>query len=180
MMRLAVTLVLLLSLVLPAAAQDCTIGTYSNPAGLLYDSFPTPLELTSFWVLIFAEDTAAAAAYSIEIPSNILVQGHVWGPSGDGLVIEEPTGTNVALAECALGFGGLPVVVAEYQYIVLPGFCCAFITLGPNTSQDPEFPQYVTCTDVKKDCAVGPSLYIGHADPVEETSFSAVKALFNH
>ena len=77
-MRLAASLVLLLCLSLPAAAQDCSIGTYSNPAGLLYDSFPTPLELTSFWVLIFAEDTAAAAAYSIEIPSDILVQGYLW------------------------------------------------------------------------------------------------------
>ena len=179
-MRIAVALCLLFCLSIPAAAQDCTIGAYSNPAGLVYDSFPTPLELTSLWVLLFAEDTAGAAAYSIEIPSNIFVQGRILGPSGDGLVIDEPTGTNVALGECAIGFGGLPVIVEEYQFIVFPGFCCALITLGPNTSQDPEFPQYVTCSDVKKDCAVGPSLYIGHADPVGDRSFGAVKALFNH
>ena len=179
-MKLALVFLTLTMFATPVLAQDCSIGTYSNPAGLLYDSFPTPEEINSFWVLLFAEDTAAAAAYSISIPGDVYVQRRYFGPSGDGLVIDEPTGTNVALAECAIGFGGLPVIVTEYQYVVFPGFCCAFITLGPNTSQDPEFPQYVTCSDVKKDCEVGPSLYIGHGDPVEETSFSAVKSLFNH
>jgi hypothetical protein len=163
----------------PALGQDCAIGVYGNPLGTLVDYFPTPLELESFYVILFTEDTAAAASYSIEIPSSVFVQSRFSGPSGDGLVIDEPTGTNVALAECAIGFGGLPVLVDEYRYIVLPGFCCAFITIGPNTSLDRTLPQYVTCNDITRDCDLGPDLYLGHADPIYETSFSAVKSLFH-
>ena len=66
-MNLFVILLSLLAVAGPALAQECSIGVYANPEGTLDDYFPTPGELESFYVVIFTEDTAAAAAYSIEI-----------------------------------------------------------------------------------------------------------------
>jgi len=177
LMRPSLALVFLLCLAVPASAQDCTISAYADRAGTLSQDNPDPLVLDSFYVVIFAEATVAGAAYSIEIPDGVIVQARFTGPSGAGLVIDEPTGTSAALGECVVGFGALPVLVDEYRYIALyPMF--HLVTLGPNASQDPEFPQYVTCNDMMRDCEAGSPLFLGHGDAVYETSFSAVKALY--
>ena len=113
-------------------------------------------------------------------PTGMFLQARFTGPSGNGLVIDEPTGTNAALAECVIGFGGLPVVIDEYQFVVFPGFGGGVIDLGPNTSQHPDLPQYVTCADVTVDCEIGPPAYLDWVFPTEDRSFGAIKALFNN
>ena len=107
-------------------------------------------------------------------------QARFTGPSGNGLVIDEATGTNAALAECVVGFGGIPVLIDEYQYVVFPGFGGGYVKIGPNTSQNPDFPVYVTCNDITLECSPGPwlSSYCGFA--TEETSFSTIKSLFTN
>jgi hypothetical protein len=177
-MKILALVIALALLAIPAAAQDCTIAAYADPGGMYSEDAPDPFVDDAFYVIIFAEDTVSGAAYSIEIPDGVLVQARFSGPSGTGLVIDEPTGTNVALVDCVIGFNGAPVLVDEYRYIALYPML-DFVNLGPNTSQHPDFPQYVTCNDIMRDCALGPPFYLGHVDPVNETGFSAVKALYH-
>jgi hypothetical protein len=144
----------------------------------------------SVYVVIFTEDTAAAASYSMTFdttPDGPFLQARFPGPSGGGLIIDEPTGTNVALAECVIGFGGVPVLVDEYEFVVVDSGCPIFrcswpgatFRIGSNASQDPDYPQYVNCNDVTKDCAVGPDLEVVNGEvSTESRSFGAVKSLY--
>jgi hypothetical protein len=104
--------------------------------------------------------------------------GRSSGPGGDGLVIDEPGGTNVALAECVIGFGGLPVLIDEYVFLALPTFVGGPVPVGPNIDQGP-VPLYVTCNDLIRDCDVGPTAVITSPPfPNDARSFGAVKSLF--
>jgi hypothetical protein len=162
-----------------ASAQTfCNMAAYGDPVGTVSVIDPVEAEIFSVYVVMFTEDTAAAAAYSMTVPDGMFLQGRFTGPNGDGLVIDEPTGTNAALAECVIGFGGLPVLIDEYQYVVFPGFLGGVIDIGPNTSQG-QVPVYVTCNDLTRDCESGASLVINPVIPTEATSFSSIKSLYN-
>jgi len=164
-------------------AQDCTIGNYADPEGTITDEiYPIDGQLFSVYVIIFAEDTVAAAAYSLNYPMESCgpyLQIRWPGPSGNGLVIDEPVGTNVALAECVIGFGGRPVLVDEYQFVAFNGWLCPVgpFTIEPNINQNPDFPIYVTCNDIIRECEIGPAV----TGPVstDARSFSAVKSLYH-
>ena len=181
----ALILVLVLTLVCSGAAlaQDCVIGVFSDPLGQSPPWYwPADGTVFSLYVVLFAEDTVAAAAYSMTYPqgpSGMFLQARFSGPSGSGLVIDEPTGTNVALGECVIGFGNSPVLIDEWMFVVFPGYSDGFVTLGPNTSQHPDFPQYVTCNDLKRDCIADDDFYVGIVS-TESTSFGAIKALFGN
>ena len=144
----------------------------------------TPLEgeFISVYVVLFAEDTVAATAYSISFPSlgnTLFLTGRYSGPSGSGLVIDEPDGTNVALAECVVGFGGLPVLVDEYVLFVVAGFNGGLVPVGPNLNQGPT-PVYVTCNDLVRPCDIGTTAVITSPPlPAEVRSFGAVKSLYH-
>jgi hypothetical protein len=168
----------------PVFAQDCTIAAYWDAAGTMSHGFPdpyaNPIEF-SVYVVIFAEDVVAAAAYSMEEvtgSSGFFLAWRRSGPSGNGLVIDEPEGTSVALTECVIGFGGNAVLVDTYHYLAIAGWPGGLFALAPHTGQDPDFPQYVTCNDILKDCAVGPELYVFVEFDTEARSFGAVKSLF--
>ena len=164
-----------------ASAQTCNMAAYADPAGTISIVDPVESEIFSVYVVMFTEDTAAAAAYSMTVPTGptwMFLQGRFTGPSGDGLVIDEPTGTNAALAECVIGFGGLPVLIDEYQYVVIPGFAGGIISIGANTSQGP-LPVYVTCNDLTKECEAGADMVVGPVIPTEASSFSSIKSLYN-
>jgi hypothetical protein len=179
----AVLLVLVLASSGVADAQECTIAAYGDPAGTWSGVQPTEGGFFSFFVVLFSEDTVAAAAYKMTVSGeniDVFLQGRIAGPSGGGLVLDEnppAVGTNVALGECAIGFGGLPVLIEEYIYFAPGTGYLGTVSFGPNTNQNPDFPEYVTCTDVQKDCSVGPTLYVGFT-PIWPTSFSAIKSLY--
>jgi hypothetical protein len=78
-----------------------------------------------------------------------------------------------------IGFGAQSVLVDEYLYVAFP--CMSwFVTFSiePNTSQDPDFPQYVTCNDIIKDCDPGPGAYFPVSN--DARSFGAIKALYTN
>jgi hypothetical protein len=166
-----------------ASAQTfCNMAAYADPVGGQSTLDPVEGQTFSIYVVMFTEDTAAAAAYSMSLassPSGPFPQARFSGPSRNGLVIDEPTGTNVALGECVIGFGGLPVLIDEYQYVVIPGYAGDEVSIGPNTSQDPDFPVYVTCNDITKTCESGAALIIGAVIDTEASSFSNIKSLYH-
>ena len=179
------TLFALVCLALPAAAQDCTIAVYGDPAGDLPTTCADRGQVLTIYVLIHAEDTVAAAAYSLVIDARttLFLQGRTSGPSGNGLVIDEPGGTNVALGECVIGFGGNQVLVDEYRFFMVDPNAATAFWVEPNIDQDPDNPLYVTCTDVIKPCAPGP-VFSTDWDcwglPSDARSFGAVKSLFHN
>jgi hypothetical protein len=163
-----------------ASAQTfCNIAAYGDAGGTQSVLQPTEGQEFSVYVVLFTEDTAAAAAYSKTLPSGMFEQARFSGPSGIGLVIDEPTGTNVALGECAIGFGGLPVLVDEYRYVVFSFFAGGVISIGPNTSQDPNVPVYIDCNDNFKLCEAGANLVVNGPIDTESSSFSSIKSLYN-
>lgn len=184
-------LLCLLCLVAPATrAQDCTIAAYGDAAGTQSDLFVpetgTDPGTLSIYIVMFVESGTTAAAYKVEfigMEAGWFLTARRPGSEGQGLYIDEDpasVGTNVALTECVLGFGGVPVLVEEYEFLVLAGYAGGQqIRLAPNANQDPDFPQYVTCTMQKRDCEVGPDAYVSWVFPVGDTSFSAIKALYH-
>lgn len=164
-----------------ALAEDCTIAAYGDPGGTWNLITPFYGEYFSVYVVLFAEDTVAAAAYSITFPelgNSLFLAGRNPGPGGNGLVIDEATGTNVALGECVIGFGGQPVLVDEYVLIALPHFVGGPAPVGANLAQGPT-PLYVTCNDLIRECAAGPNGFITSPPfPNGARSFGAVKSLF--
>jgi hypothetical protein len=185
MLKKSIAVVFAIALAMTAtvasAQTNCNIAAYGDANGT--ESIATPVEGQTFsvYVVMFAEDTAAAAAYSIDIPglgTEVFVQNRISGPSGSGLVIDEPGGTNVALAECVIGFGGLPILVDEYVLIALPTYQGGFISVGANTSAGVT-PLYVTCNDLTRPCDVGPDLVVEPVIPTDASSFSSIKSLYN-
>ena len=179
---IAVVFAIALAMTATVASAQCNIAAYADPAGTQSTFNPTEGQVFSIYVVMFAEDTAAAAAYSMTYPigpSGMFLQARYTGPSGTGLVIDEATGTNAALAECVIGFGGLPVLIDEYQFVVFPGFLGGPISIGPNTSQNPDFPVYITCNDLTKTCESGADFIVGAVIPTEATSFGSIKSLYN-
>ena len=183
MMRtLILVLLVMLMWTSAAQAQDCTIAAYADPEGTRACVWAPESQIFSVYVVMFVENTVAAAAYSMTYPigpSGMFLQARFSGPSGNGLVIDESTGTNVALAECVIGFGGGPVLVDEYQFVVFPGFAGGVIDVGPNTSQHPDLPVYVTCSDATHECTPGRSLWLCDV-PTEARSFGTIKSLFQN
>jgi hypothetical protein len=162
-----------------ASAQTfCNMAAYGDAAGTQSIVQPTENQPFSVFVVMFAEDTAAAAAYSMSVPFGMFQQARYTGPNGDGLVIDEPTGTNSALATCVIGFNGFPVLIDEYVFVVFNFFGGGNVDIGPNLNQG-ETPVYVTCNDLARECASGPSLVVSAPIPTDATSFSSIKSLYN-
>ena len=129
---------------------------------------------------MFAEDTATALAHDVSISNlgnNVFLHDRIAGPSGEGLILDEETGTNVALAECVYGFGSAPVLVEEYVLVPLYHALDGTVELGPSLNQG-QTPVYVTCTNVKKPCDPGATFYYCSGLPTDATSFGAIKSLF--
>jgi len=180
------------SLLMPSGAtiaQDCTIAAYLDPAGTqsIGTFLPTPEDpLISIYIVMFVENSANAVAYKANFEfynQSWFLQARWQGSSGQGLFIDEdPTwaGTNVALGECVLGFGGAPVLVEEYLFAVVGDELSeASVTLSANTNQHPASPVYVTCNSTKQSCEVGPRLLIVNPIPTRSASFGKIKSLYN-
>jgi hypothetical protein len=171
---------------LTAAAQDCVIGVFGDAEGMQsygVDYFITGDEYLYFTVYVVAHVPATIAAASYDItpgplfgsaPIEVFLLDRVLGPTGDGLVIDEETGTNVALTECLNGWGDNPVMIERREYVA-PNYA----VLSANTSQHPDQPVYVTCSDTKLPCDPGPPFVIPEVLPTDAKSFSRIKALYD-
>lgn len=185
MLKKSIAVVFAIALAMTAtvagAQTNCNIAAYGDAGGTQSIAQPVEGQTFSVFVVMFAEDTAAAAAYSINIPglgTEVFIQDRNSGPSGNGLVIDEPGGTSVALTECVIGFGGLPVLIDEYVLIALPTYQGGFIGVGANTDQGAS-PLYVTCNDLTRPCDIGPDLVVEPVIPTDASSFSSIKSLYN-
>jgi hypothetical protein len=172
-----------------ASAQLCNVAAYADPGGTISIVEPTynwdEGASFSFYTVMYAEDTANAVAYKLNIDhlnTFLFVQARLAGPSRTGLTLDEnppQIGTNVALGECVIGFGGFPILVEEYQVVTLPGYAGGEVTITQNTNQNDLVPEYATCNGIQKDCASGPALVISVPVPTEATSFGKIKSLYN-
>ena len=161
-----------------ASAQTCNMAAYGDANGTTSIVQPTESQLFSVYIVMFVEDTAAAASYSLSVPAGMFEQARYSGPNGDGLTIDEPTGTNVSLLECVIGFTGNPVLIDEYVFVVFGTFLGGTIEVGANTSQG-ETPTYATCAGLQKECASGPGLFVNSPIDTDATSFGSIKSLYN-
>lgn len=182
-------LILILFLATGANAQ-CHIGVYGDAGGVMSFIDASPLVPVSVFVVVFTEDLVNGVAYQLEVdtPSTayFVHTATYYGPNHTGIGVTVPLGgspiadpLSVGLGVCVSGFQSAPVVVTEYTFLPIDGFLQSFVYVHPNPTQDPNFPVYSTCQGVVKQCTQSSSLYIGHADPAESTSMSAVKSLYN-
>jgi hypothetical protein len=172
-----------------ASAQLCNVAAYADPAGTVSLVEPTfnwdEGASFSFYTVMFTEDTVNAVAYKMNIDhmnTTLFVQDRLAGSDGTGLTLDEnppQIGTNVALGECSVGFGGFPILVEEYRVVTIPGYTGGQVTITQNTNQNDLVPEYATCNNVQKDCASGPALVISIPVPTDATSFGQIKSLYN-
>lgn len=185
MLKKSIAVVFAIALAMTAtvasAQTNCNIAAYGDAAGTQSVLQPTEGQVFSVFVVMFTEDTAAAAAYKLNVPglnTEVFQQNRISGPSGAGLVLEDAGGTNTALGECVIGFGGLPVLIDEYVYFALPSYAGGVIEVSANTTQGVT-PLYVTCNDIIRPCEEGPSLIVEPVIPNSASSFSSIKSLYN-
>lgn len=187
MLRRTMAVVFALTLAFTAGsafAQQCVVGVYADTSGTVGFFEPTQGQVFNVYVVLNTEDVLNAVAYSIDIPglnSDVFVGGLIqWGPNGLGLNIVTSGGENVGLGECAVGFGGNPVVVATYP-LLFPFHpqVQRTITVGANPDSG-ALPQYSTCNGELKDCSVGPGLLLDFVVSSETRSFGAVKSLYGN
>lgn len=200
MLKRTMALGLALSLTLVAgtalAQPACSIGAYADPAGTVGLFQPTEVQAFDVYVVAFTEDVINAAAYKISFPDlfdplgnplgTFFVSGAAYGPSGSGLEVPPnlPGDTNetVGLGECAVGFGGFPIVVAKYTCIVTADNPGGQVCLDQHDTlfTDPNKAQVNNCTGILKGCDLGPCLTVEPPIATEAVSFGAVKALYGN
>lgn len=157
---------------------------------------PTEVQAFDVYVVAFTEDVINAAAYQISFPDlfspsnptgTFFVTGGAYGPSGNGLEVPPnlnvgDTNETVGLGECAVGFGGLPIVVARYSCLVTGTNPGGQICLGQHDDLFTEVgkAQVNNCTGILKACDLGPCLTVEPPIATESVSFGAVKALYGN
>ncbi len=100
------------------AAAQCTVGVYADANGTVSSFIPTQGTNFHIYVVLFAENAVNAVAYDLDLPglnTEIFIISQTYGPSGGRFNVSEATGNNVGLGECAIGFGGLPILVTDYE-----------------------------------------------------------------
>lgn len=201
MLKRTMALALALSVTLVAGtgfAQTtaCSIGVYADPAGTLGLFQPTEIQAFDVYVVAFTEDVINAAAYQISFPDlfapvgnpagTFFVTGASYGPSGSGLEVPpslpEDTNETVGLGECAVGFGGIPIVVATYHCIVTGTNPGGQVCLSQHDTLYTELgkAQVNNCQGILKACDLGPCLTVEPPIATESVSFGAVKALYGN
>ena len=171
-------------------AQDCEVGLFRGAGAGSNVVITLPLENFEFYVLIRTENLVKAASYSLEIQNYGGVEAYISqifpGPEGNGINIRTPNGENVGLGECAIGFGGIPVVVARYVAFLLPVETSAkgpdplsVITIGANPDENPDQVVYLDCNNQLHTCTGGEPLFVRVGNIATETrTFGQIKALY--
>jgi len=167
-----------------ALAQTCTVGVYGDADGTV--GFVQPIEGQTFdmYVVLFTENLVSAASYSLDIPGlndTIFNLNVAYGPSAGGINLNSANGENVGLGECAIGFGGAPVVVAHHTMLQIVNFDGPrTITVGGNCDEDCNSPVMSSCNGTLTTCDSGASLLVDGVIATQSASFGAVKSLFNN
>jgi hypothetical protein len=183
MLKRTMTAVLTITLLVTAgsAMAQCVIGIYADAAGT--QSTIEPILFTEFdvYVVIRNEASVEGASYALQSPPDTQVIPHgsgVYGPDGNGLSIVSPGGENVGFQNCAIGFGGNPVLVARYVSRV---FSIAAIGGKYQVLANPDeglFPVHATCNGFLISCGNLQDLEITDVIATESKSFGAVKSLY--
>ena len=194
MLRRTMAVALALSFALVAAsalAQPCMVGLYADADGTkgtmvpgLDPNNPTLPVAKHMYVVAYVEDVMNAMSFNLvnPDPANAFEISALYGPVGTGINVGTPGGWNVGLGECAVGFGGTPILIVDFEYLFTPGFAGGEFCLLPNTDQDPItdplVPQYSTCQGELKPCDIGPCLLVEPPIATDSVSFGAIKALY--
>jgi hypothetical protein len=170
----------------PAMAQipqsDCHLGVYADAGATV--SILTPTQGTPFqvYVVMILEGLVNAVAFDLLVPelnSQIFITESSWGPAGNGINIETANGSNIGLGECAVGFGGIPIVVATYTMLMpFETLSARTIGIGPNLDSDPEAPFFAVCTGQLYACTIATPLILTAPVETESKSFGQIKALY--
>ena len=163
--------------------SDCQLGVYADEAGTIQTFEPTQGEPFTVNVVMRVEGLVTAAAFQLFIPGlgdEVFLLGESFGIPGRGLNIMTDGGYNVGIGECAIGFNGLPIVISRHT-LVIPGEAtnARTISLGPNTDSDPDAPAFSTCTGDLFLCTITDNLLLSAPVDTEDSSFGAVKSLYN-
>lgn len=173
----------------PASAQ-CTLGVYAEEDGT--GAFVSPIVQETFdvYVVMFLEGLATGVGYTLDITGgqDLLPIGASYGSGGLNFPNDPANeyfgGSNVGLGECAVGFNGRPIVVAQYTFLALGVNGSATFGLSGNAGAsdlDPAGgPVFSTCAGEIQYCGVGPALTIETPVNTEQGSFGAVKGLFSN
>ena len=182
---MAVAIAMLFVMAAGSAAAQCTIGVYADAAGT--QNVATGYrngDTFHVYVVVFDEAALNAVSYGLEVPGLgteiFIADDTVYGPTGNGINILTSNGSNVGLGECAPGFYGHPILVADYSLVYYTYQEGRTISVVANPDSDPNVPVVSDCTGVLHTCDFGPSLFSEHPIPAESHSFGEVKALYNN
>lgn len=164
--------------------SDCLIGVFADAEGTINVFEPTQNVPFNLYVVMFLEGLVNGVAYDLLVPKlgeDIFLIGESFGALGRGLNILSPGGYNVALGECAIGFGAFPISVAMYTFVI-PNETTGgrSVSIGPNKDWDPEAPIFSVCTGDIFRCTINDNLLLTSPVDTDESSFGAVKNLFRN
>lgn len=163
-------------------AQTCSLGVYADAEGTVNVYQPRTGDAFDVYVVLFVENAVNAVSYDLAVPglnNEIFIQSTAFGPQGGGFSITTSNGENVGLGECAIGFGGLPIVVADYTMLMPVAAPERTLSILPNPDESTEFPVINDCANQLSPCGIGPSLIVETPVATQATSFGAVKSLYN-
>lgn len=186
---MAVVFAMLVVMAAGSASAQCTLGVYADANGTMSTAqgYRNGDEL-HMYVVLYTEGLVNAVAYNMIVPGlgvdifaiDTPENPTLYGPSGTGINIANSGGNNVGIGECAVGFGGLPVLVTDYTFVV-PNFAAPrTVSILPNTAADPNFPVVSSCAGELYPCEGTSSLLVEGPVAVESTSFGAVKNLYHN
>jgi len=162
--------------------SDCNLGVYADAAGTIRQLEPTQGQPFTVHVVMYLEGLVTGVAFDLLVPqlgNELFLIGESFGPVGNGINIVSPGGYNIGIGECAVGFGGLPILVSSHTFL-MPGEVTSArtISLAPNLDSDPEAPIFSVCTGQIYVCTISNNLLLTAPITTEDTSFGAVKSLY--
>jgi hypothetical protein len=184
MLKRTMTAVLMITLLVTAgsAMAQCVIGIYADAAGTVSTIDPILFEEFNVYVVIRNEASVEGASYGLTSPPGTQVIPHgsgVYGPNGNGFNLVSPGGENVGFQNCAIGFGGNPVLVAQYVSRIVD----ADVAVGGRYQMianldEGTLPVHATCNGFLINCGNIMDLGITSVIATVSKSFGAVKSLY--
>lgn len=180
---MAVVFAIAIAMAAGSAGAQCSLGVYADANGSVNALEPVATQPFDVYVVLFAENVVSAVSYALDVPGlgvDVFVQSKVFGPTGDGFSITTANGENVALGECAVGFGGAPILVAQYTMVTSETAPSKVLSVVANPDEDPNFPVINDCNSVLSLCEGSVDLQVLEPVATDATSFGAVKSLYNN
>jgi hypothetical protein len=174
-------LVPLLLAATPGFGQDCHLGVYADPQGMVTYKPVLAGDLIDFYVVARLDDSVQSFSYRLagaELGVEMFLVGGWWGPQGLGPHLPALEGETVNLGECVAESGGEAVLVARYRALSTSGYSGGDLCAEPYSGVDPDHVVYESCDGVSHSCDTGPCLYIEEVLPTGSSSWGAVKSLY--